>query len=345
MSAGIGCTNKIHSSSTVRRSVDREMYRIPRDEPKSYWEKLRLKQCAGFTMVGRHVWIACIVCIFIIAANSLWRPSTLIPGDTDQRPTDEWCWKDGAWWQCQEVAGKQVNDKLEPPPRSGCHGGVASWGVCSRGRFLCRSNDAARWQWPFDDTYVNEATKEENVGGNFATTAKPQGCALFGGQFLCKDTSDLRGFMCLDNATSTGICPVSEALCCPANVCPTGPLGREREILRSRLAKLMEILFVVRPKEVLMAVREKGFPLLAYQSLLAVWGGLMHTSTSSNTSWEHEAMRGSWAIQSIDRLVQEVLGRFARTEEIRELAPRMARGWKAEGVFAGCNYTGREGDA
>jgi len=82
MSAGIGCTNKIHSSSTVRRSVDREMYRIPRDEPKSYWEKLRLKQCAGFTMVGRHVWIACIVCIFIIAANSLWRPSTLIPGDT-----------------------------------------------------------------------------------------------------------------------------------------------------------------------------------------------------------------------------------------------------------------------
>jgi hypothetical protein len=218
MSAGIGCTNKIHSSSTVRRSVDREMYRIPRDEPKSYWEKLRLKQCAGFTMVGRHVWIACIVCIFIIAANSLWRPSTLIPGDTDQRPTDEWCWKDGAWWQCQEVAGKQVNDKLEPPPRSGCHGGVASWGVCSRGRFLCRSNDAARWQWPFDDTYVNEATKEENVGGNFATTAKPQGCALFGGQFLCKDTSDLCGFMCLDNATSTGICPVSEALCCHATV-------------------------------------------------------------------------------------------------------------------------------
>jgi hypothetical protein len=104
----------------------------------------------------------------------------------------------------------------------------------------------------------------------------------------------------------------------------------------------MEILFVVRPKEVLMAVREKGFPLLAYQSLLAVWGGLMHTSTSSNTSWEHEAMRGSWAIQSIDRLVQEVLGRFARTEEIRELAPRMARGWKAEGVFAGSNDTGRE---
>ena len=195
------------------------MYRIPRDEPKSYWEKLRLKQCAGFTMVGRHVWIACIVCIFIIAANSLWRPSTLIPGDTDQRPTDEWCWKDGAWWQCQEVAGKQVNDKLEPPPRSGCHGGVASWGVCSRGRFLCRSNDAARWQWPFDDTDLNEARKENGFArGNFATTAKPQGCALFGGQFLCKDTSDLRGFMCLDNATSTGICPVSEALCCHATV-------------------------------------------------------------------------------------------------------------------------------
>ena len=41
-------------------------------------------------------------------------------------------------------------------------------------------------------------------------------------------------------------------------------------------------------------------------------------------------------------LVQEVLGRFARTEEIRELAPRIARGWKAEGVFAGCNDTGRE---
>ena len=68
----------------------------------------------------------------------------------------------------------------------------------------------------------------------------------------------------------------------------------------------------------------------------------MHTSPNSNTSWEHEAMRGSWAIQSIDRLVQEVLGRFARTEEIRELAPRMARGWKAEGVFAGSNDIGRE---
>jgi hypothetical protein len=113
-------------------------------------------------------------------------------------------------------------------------------------------------------------------------------------------------------------------------------------MLRSRLAKLMEILFVAKPKEVLIAVREKGFPLLVYQSLLAVWGGLMHTSPNSNTSWEHEAMRGSWSIQSIDSLVQEVLGRFARTEEIRELAPRIARGWKAEGVFADCcNDTGR----
>lgn len=277
------------------------MYSIQNDEPKSFWQKLKFKQIAA---LRRRVHRGGLICVSVIAVHSVFNSPT---EKVRVKPPDEWCWKEGVWWECQEVDGKQVKDTLEPSPRPDCHGGIESWGICSRGRFLCRS-DATRWQWP---TNEDDASKNYNIKmvSEDTKVQKPPGCVLFGGQFLCKDAFNLHGLRCLDNATSAGICSGSEVLCCRAEECPLEP--REK---------------------VPIAARQKGFPLLAFQSLIAVWVGHLPVSNiNSSTLWEHEAIRGRWAFQCIDRLMQEVLGRFAQTEEIRLLTPRIVPGWKAEG--------------
>ena len=192
------------------------MYSIQNDEPKSFWQKLKFKQIAA---LRRRVLRGGLICVSVIAVHSVFNSPT---EKVRVKPPDEWCWKEGVWWECQEVDGKQVKDTLEPSPRPDCHGGIESWGICSRGRFLCRS-DATRWQWP---TNEDDASKNYNIKmvSEDTKVQKPPGCVLFGGQFLCKDAFNLHGLRCLDNATSAGICSGSEVLCCRAEECPLGSL-------------------------------------------------------------------------------------------------------------------------
>jgi hypothetical protein len=141
--------------------------------------------------------------------------------------------------------------------------------------------------------------------------------------------------MCLDNATSTGIYPVLSLSLkhfavqqkFARQVCR---LRREREMLRSRLAKLMGFDLWPRPKEVLMAVWEKGFPLLAYR--LVHPNGYMAECYLLFLQEKIKDIIIIWCRRCWDAL-----------RGLKKLAPRLiARGWKAEGVFADCcNDTGR----
>ena len=101
-------------------------------------------------------------------------------------------------------------------------------------------------------------------------------------------------------------------------------------MLRSRLAKLMGFDLWPRPKEVLIAVWEKGFPLLAYR--LVHPNGYMAECYLLFLQEKIKDIIIIWCSRCWDAF-----------RGLKKLAPRLiARGWKAEGVFAGSNDTGRE---
>ena len=125
-----------------------------------------------------------------------------------------------------------------------------------------------------------------------------------------------------------------------------GNIGKERHILRHVLVQLVEFASLElyqrchvdnknpKAEETIEALihgkwcwwrsGEKGFPVLVYNTFLAVRGGLLVIDDlTEGSGWEDVATRGSWAVNLACWLIQDEMGRFAEADEIRALAPRI----------------------
>jgi len=105
---------------------------------------------------------------------------------------------------CTQVKGVKLNEKSQPSPRSDCLDGLASWGLCQRGEFLCKIRGASRRALEFP---LSEA------------------CVLDGIEYVCTSLRpgqlplDSCSSVCLDQETSDGICTTGK-LCQKQSVCP-----------------------------------------------------------------------------------------------------------------------------
>lgn len=200
-------------------------------EPKSNWEKGRFllglqsrRRPCNLRIVVQVV-IATLLVAGILKMHDMWilfngglKVSSLRQGKSDEAKLsqrdaltglgDNWCSVHGMIWICTDVSGHKVQGRDDPTPRPDCLGGFESWGVCQDGKFLCRAE--------VSEPVVHGSSDHDEIA--------PPTCALWKSQFSCTDRSRrTNAFMCLDSASSAGICAESDALCCAAeDSCPLG---------------------------------------------------------------------------------------------------------------------------